>query len=92
MPFDVKGLNRLSHLGTANADPSPSKWLYVTTDTHANIIAAGYFNAQAQFMRKGDVIEAVSSLGGTPVVRMYVVTATTSTTVTITAVTGASWT
>jgi hypothetical protein len=56
------------------------------------VTAVGYFNAQAPFMRPGDVIQAITGIGGTPVFRIYVVTAVTATVVTITAVTGASWT
>jgi hypothetical protein len=93
MPFDVKNLNRNSHLGTFGTNAPNSLWTYVTEDTHAVVIAAGYFNAQAQFFRKGDVIHAVTSLAtATPVYRLYVVTATTATTVTIAAILGSAWT
>ncbi len=92
MPFDLKGLNRLNQLGTVGNVATPSLWTYSTNDTHAQVIAAGYFNAQAPFMRPGDVILAITGIGGTPVYRNYVVTAVTATVVTITAVTGASWT
>lgn len=92
MPFEIKGLNRNYHLGAAGAAQPSNFWTYVTADTHATVIAAGYFNAQAQHMRVGDVIMGVSSITGTPVVRLYIVTAVTSTVVTISAVTGASWT
>lgn len=92
MPYDVKGLNRLANIGTSGSAANPSIWTYVTTDTHATVIAANYFNPQASFMQVGDVIIAVSSFGGTPVVRLLVVTANTGTVVTVTAVTGASWT
>lgn len=92
MPFDLKGLNRLDQLGNVGNNAPPSLWTYATPDTHATVIAAGYFNAQAAYMRVGDIIIAITSTGGTPVARMYVVTGQTVTTVTITAVTGASWT
>jgi hypothetical protein len=92
MPFDLKGLTRLTQFGTVGNVATPSFWTYATNETHAQVTAVGYFNAQAPFMRPGDVIQAITGIGGTPVFRIYVVTAVTATVVTITAVTGASWT
>lgn len=92
MPFEVKGLSRLYQLGTSGTLQPTNFWGYVTADAHATIIAANYFNAQAQHMRVGDIILATTAIGGTPLARMYVVTAVSSTVVTIAAVTGAGWT
>lgn len=92
MPYDVKGLNRLCNIGTSGSAANPSIWTYVTADTHATVIAANYFNPQAAFMTVGDVIWAVTGFGSSPVLRAYVVTGNTGTVVTLTAVTGASWT
>lgn len=91
MPFDIKGLNRLANFGVVGNNQPPSLWLYVTDDAHAAVAGAGYFNAQAQFMRKGDLIEVVTAFNGTPLNRRYMVTAVTATVVTIAAVTGAGW-
>lgn len=92
MPYDVKGLNRLCNIGTSGSGANPSIWTYVTADAHATVAAANYFNSQAAFMQVGDLIDAITGFGGTPVNRRYVVTANTGSVVTITAVTGASWT
>jgi hypothetical protein len=92
MAFDVKGLNRLANFGVVGNNQPPSLWLYVTDDAHAAVAAANYFNAQAQFMRKGDIIDVITAFTGTPINRRYVVTNVTATVVSITAVTGASWT
>ena len=91
MAFDIKGLNRLANFGVVGNNQPASLWLYVTDDAHATVAAAGYFNAQAQFMRKGDLIDVVTAFTGTPLNRRYMVTAVTATVVTIAAVTGAGW-
>lgn len=92
MPFDLKGLSRLANFGVVGNNQPASMWLYVTDDAHATVVAANYFNAQAQFMRKGDLIDVITAFNGTPLNRRYVVTAVTASAVTIAAVTGAGWT
>ncbi len=43
-------------------------WYYVTADTIADVNTAGYFNDAANMLNLNDVIMAVTSTGGTPVV------------------------
>jgi hypothetical protein len=46
-------------------------WHYSTADTIADVNTAGYFTGEAlNMMRLNDVIVAVTSTGGTPVVTM----------------------
>lgn len=51
-----------------------SNWGYATADTAATVETSGYFNAAAALVSKGDAIDAVMVLGGTPVRKSYVVT------------------
>lgn len=62
MPFSASGLTRLA--GASGV----SLWHYTTTDTIADVNTAGYFNAAVNMMQLNDVIIAVTSTGGTPVV------------------------
>lgn len=62
MPFSASGLTRLA--GASGV----SLWHYTTTDTIADVNTAGYFNSVANMMQINDVIIAVTSTGGTPVV------------------------
>ena len=43
-------------------------WYYSTVDTIATVNTAGYFNDAANMLNLNDVIMAVTSTGGTPVV------------------------
>ena len=43
-------------------------WYYSTADTIATVNTAGYFNDAANMLNLNDVIMAVTSTGGTPVV------------------------
>jgi hypothetical protein len=54
-----------------------------TTDTAAQVEAANYLNASASRLPKGTTIQAVMAIGGTPVLKDYVVTVNTGTAVTI---------
>lgn len=99
MPYDIKGYNRGNRVGTLPDGTVLYKHHYSTPDTNANLIAAGYFNdlAVRGLVRKNECIEAMTVTGGTPLWRMYVITAvansgTPTGTVTIAAVTGASLT
>jgi hypothetical protein len=58
----------------ARVDSVKYQWSFVTTDAAATVEAANYFNAQTD-MQKGDIIDAVMAVGGTPVRKMYVLTA-----------------
>lgn len=55
----------------------------ITTDAPAVVEAANYLNASVSRLPKGTMIEAVMSIGGTPILKNYVVTANTGTAVTI---------
>ncbi|MEM7067925.1 MAG: hypothetical protein AAF478_03500 [Pseudomonadota bacterium] len=43
-----------------------SKYFYATTDAAATIAAAGYFNDAREQLAKGDVVECVADINGTP--------------------------
>ena len=45
-----------------------SLWHYTTTDTIATVNTAGYFSDSAGLFNGNDVVVAVTSTGGTPVV------------------------
>ena len=74
------GLNRQStflgfYLDAGQVSPSQvSNWGYATADTAATVETSGYFNAAASLVQKGDAIRAAMVLGGTPVLKNYVVT------------------
>jgi hypothetical protein len=75
MAFSASGLTRLA--GASGV----SLWHYATTDTIADVNTAGYFNSAANMMAVNDVIIAVTSTGGTPVVSHTYVNANNGTTV-----------
>jgi hypothetical protein len=58
-----------------------SLWHYSTADTIADVNTAGYFNAAANMLGLNDVIIAVTSTGGTPVVSHTYVNSNTGTAV-----------
>lgn len=58
---------------------------YVTADTAANIVGAGYFNGAVDRMKVGDTIIAMTDTGTTAVTKIHMVSAVTSTVVTLTA-------
>lgn len=74
------GLTRQSaylaqYLDAGQVYPSQvSNWGYATADTAATVEGAGYFNAVASFVQKGDTIDATMAIGGTPVRKSYVIT------------------
>jgi hypothetical protein len=47
---------------------------YVSADAAATVEAAGYFDAATTLLNPGDTIDAVMAVGGTPVLKSYVVT------------------
>lgn len=89
MAFNIKGFRTVDFMynpsGAAGANLGVHK--YVTDDDTAAVATAGYFNALAVATRvkKGDHIDITLTLSGTPMRRSYIVTAVTSTTVTIAA-------
>tara|TARA_R100001510_G_scaffold32633_1_gene29103 strand:- start:605 stop:874 length:270 start_codon:yes stop_codon:yes gene_type:complete len=64
MAYSASGLTRLSGGSGVNL------WHYTTTDTIATVNSAGYFNDAIGMIRSLDVIIAVTSTGGTPVVTL----------------------
>ena len=75
MPFTPASLTRLA--GASGV----SLWHYSTADTIADVNTTGYFNAAANMLGLNDVIIAVTSTGGTPVVSHTYVNANSSTVV-----------
>ena len=64
MAYDSANLTRLSGGSGVNL------WHYTTADTIATVNTAGYFNDAIGMIRSLDVIIAVTSTGGTPVVSL----------------------
>jgi hypothetical protein len=64
MAYSAANLTRLSGGSGVNL------WHYTTTDTIATVNTAGYFNDAIGMIRSLDVIIAVTSTGGTPVVSL----------------------
>jgi len=54
-------------------------FFYASADADATIAAAGYFNNVRARLKKGDIILTAAVLGGTPTVKVYVVTASPTT-------------
>lgn len=75
MAFTASSLTRLA--GASGV----SLWHYTTADTIATVNTAGYFNDASNMMNVNDVIIAVTSTGGTPVVSHTYVNANSSGTV-----------
>lgn len=75
MPFTPASLTRLA--GASGV----SLWHYSTADTIADVNTTGYFNAAANMLGLNDVIIAVTSTGGTPVVSHTYVNANSGTVV-----------
>lgn len=75
MAFNAANLTRLA--GASGV----SLWHYTTTDTIADVNTAGYFNSAANMLGLNDVILAVTSTGGTPVVSHTYVNANNGSTV-----------
>ena len=75
MAFDAANLTRLA------GGSGVSLWHYTTADTIATVNTAGYFNNAANMVKLNDVIIAVTSTGGTPVVSHTYVNANNGSTV-----------
>lgn len=75
MAFESGNLTRLA--GASGV----SLWHYRTADAIATVNTAGYFNDAANMLSINDVIIAVTSTGGTPVVSHTYVNANNGTTV-----------
>ena len=79
MPFALTNLRRVDWTAQ-NANVSISLFGYVTPDAAAVVEAANYFNPGATLLAKGDVIQAVMVIAGTPILKHYVVTSATGAT------------
>ena len=80
MAFSRDGLSRIGGSGDANA-----VWVYSSTEAPATVAGSGYFNNATNELKQFDIINAVTSTGGTPAVDVLVVTsATGASTVTVT--------
>lgn len=80
MAFLKTGLKRVDHLGEIGTGVNSIKYLYTyhTLDAAAVVEAASYFAVAfpgAPNWNVGDIIIAVMAMGGTPVMKHYVVTA-----------------
>jgi hypothetical protein len=62
-------------LGTANSN-APRVWTYKTADSHANMVASGYFNSAVDYgVGVNDIILAIGATGGTETFSTIVVDA-----------------
>jgi hypothetical protein len=74
MAFDAKGLTRTRNGGTSVAGISVSEFSYATEDAAAIVEGANYFPGSCG-LAKGDKVSAHMALGGTPILKHYMVTA-----------------
>ena len=79
MALDKTSLTRRDLLGRVGNGPGSVRfaWGYVTSDPIATFKAGGYFTDPATSFVIGDIIDCVSSAGGTPAYTALVVTTVT---------------
>jgi hypothetical protein len=79
MAYKAEGLRRLTYGGAVGNGVGSvrSVFHYADTDAAATVEAANYFNSAAKDFVKGDIIKASLALGGTPVLKQYIVTSAT---------------
>ncbi|MCA0425415.1 MAG: hypothetical protein LCH61_19240 [Proteobacteria bacterium] len=80
MAFSAKSLARVQQLVVGDASGNPtastiSAFRYATADAAATVETAGYFNGARALLTVGSIIVSVMAIGGTPVLKSYVVTA-----------------
>lgn len=80
MAYSNKSLVRIGQVVTGNAAGAAtarqiSLHAYATDDAPATVEGTGYFNSARNRLTAGDMIDAAMTLGGTPVTKRYVVTA-----------------
>lgn len=92
MAFAASGLRRMAYGGfLASAGDQPTcHWGYKTNDTAATVEGSGYFDAAYQRLKALDIIDAILDADGTPAHKRYLVTASASDGVTISAYQGAA--
>lgn len=85
MAFDAKGLDVQFTNCWAGVGPTNNlkEATYVTPDTSAVVEAANYFLAAFDRLPLGTLLRVISVFAGTPRLKQYVVTVSSSTTVTI---------
>lgn len=87
MAFNIKGFRTVDWMpnpsGAAGSNLNVHQ--YVTDDDTAAVITAGYFNSIWRRLKKGDHINMTLSLSGSVMRRDYIVTASSSSAVTIAA-------
>lgn len=62
MAYSATEFLPLSSMANSNA---PRHWTYASTDSHATMVASGYFNSAAGVLQVNDIIHAVGATGGT---------------------------
>ena len=76
MAFAIGGLRRFDYGGN-NGTTSTGLFAYGTADAAATVEASDYFNSATALLQKGDIIFASMVVGGTPVLKSYIVTSAT---------------
>jgi hypothetical protein len=87
MAFNANGIRRIDYLPNpaGTAGENRSLWGYLTNDDTAAVETAGYFTSHYPYMKKGDIIMCSLDLDGTAMLRNYIVSASSSSAVSITA-------
>lgn len=85
MAFALAGLKPISFMGSIGNGAGSTRQLftYVSNDDAATVEATGYFASVAPQFTVGDIIAASLDLDGTPVGKLYLVSAASKTAVTI---------
>ncbi len=83
MAFTFNSLRAIGFGSNVLAGRSLAVQHYVTTEAPATVETAAYFDVAYKYLGVGDIILAVCSVDSTPVLRNYVVTASSSSGVTI---------
>ena len=71
MAYSTDGFGALA--GQGRAGDLPALYVYTTTDAHATVDGAGYFNTLSDTLKVGDMIMVHGSTGGTRTVTMHIV-------------------
>jgi len=85
MALSAENLRRISFGGSTAAGQQNGLWALSTNDAAAAVDAANYFDSFAAQLKVGDLILGSLDLDGTPVPRIYMVTANSGTVVTVSA-------
>lgn len=87
MAFYANGFKTISHTGTPDGTTASMRSLhaYVSNDDKAAVIGSNYFLSIYSRLKVGDIILASLDIDGSPVLWIFMVTASSSTSVTIAA-------